>query len=68
MNIPFELGIDYGSRRFGPQHMQEKKYLILGKDPFDYEDVEKDIEKMSVAEYVDVVSSWVRENRTKIAG
>jgi len=36
MNMPFELGIDYGSRRHGPDYMREKKYLILEKKPHDF--------------------------------
>jgi len=36
MNIPFELGIDYGSRLFGSTPMREKKCLILEKERFEY--------------------------------
>jgi hypothetical protein len=36
MNVPFELGIDYGSRLFGSTPMREKKCLILGKERFEY--------------------------------
>ena len=32
LNMPFELGIDYGARRFGPQSISSKQHLILEKD------------------------------------
>jgi len=36
LNMPFELGIDYGSRRFASNYLTRKKHLILEKGPFDY--------------------------------
>lgn len=36
MNMPFELGIDYGSKLFGSTSMSEKKCLILETERFDY--------------------------------
>jgi len=36
MNMPFELGIDYGSRQHGPEFMRGKKCLILEKEPYDF--------------------------------
>lgn len=36
LNMPFELGIDYGCRRFGSQRLQEKRFLILEKGAYDY--------------------------------
>lgn len=36
LNMPFELGIDYGSRRFASNYLREKKCLILEKRAFDY--------------------------------
>ncbi len=32
MNMPFELGIDYGTRLFGPEKMRGKRFLILERD------------------------------------
>jgi hypothetical protein len=32
MNMPFELGVDYGTRKFGPQKVRGKKFLILEKE------------------------------------
>ena len=36
LNMPFELGIDYGSRLFGSASKAGKKCLILEKERFDY--------------------------------
>lgn len=33
MNMPFELGIDYGTRLVGSPKMRRKKFLILERDP-----------------------------------
>ena len=35
-NMPFELGIDYGSRKFAGKHFDEKKFLVIAKERFDY--------------------------------
>ncbi len=35
-NMPFELGIDYGSRKFAENHFGEKKFLVLEKEKYDY--------------------------------
>jgi len=36
MNMPFELGIEYGCRRFSSNHLSEKRCLILEKSRHDY--------------------------------
>lgn len=36
MNMPFELGVEYGSRLFGPGYMRSKKCLILEKDRYNF--------------------------------
>jgi len=36
LNMPFELGIDYGCRKFASNHYKDKKFLILEKDRFNY--------------------------------
>ncbi|MFC4724116.1 hypothetical protein AB6B38_05620 [Glycocaulis abyssi] len=37
MNMPFELGIDHGCRKFGGQALAEKSILILESNKFDYQ-------------------------------
>jgi hypothetical protein len=34
LNMPFELGIDYGCRVFGGKALRQKRFLILGEQPF----------------------------------
>lgn len=36
LNMPFELGIDYGCRRFADNRHAEKIFLVLAKDRYDY--------------------------------
>ena len=36
MNMPFELGIEYGCRHFASDHLGEKRCLILAKERHDY--------------------------------
>lgn len=43
MNMPFELGIDHASRRFGEGDLREKAILILEESRFDYQRALSDI-------------------------
>jgi hypothetical protein len=43
MNMPFELGIDYGLRRSGVKPFDEKKFLILEATKYDYQKALSDI-------------------------
>jgi len=36
MNMPFELGIDYGLRKSGIRKLDEKQFLIVGATKYDY--------------------------------
>ena len=36
MNMPFELGIEYGCRYFSSDRLREKRCLILGKGRYEY--------------------------------
>jgi len=42
LNMPFELGIDYGARRFS-KRLSEKKFLILEKERYKYMQALSDI-------------------------
>jgi hypothetical protein len=35
-NMPFELGIDYGSRKFAGKHFAEKKFLVIAEKQYEY--------------------------------
>ncbi len=37
MNMPFELGIDHGCRRFGADHLSTKSILIIEESRYDYQ-------------------------------
>jgi hypothetical protein len=43
MNMPFELGIDYGCRRFGGEPLLQKSVLILEETRYDYQKTLSDI-------------------------
>lgn len=43
MNMPFELGIDYGLRNSGISKMDEKQFLILEATKYDYQKAISDI-------------------------
>ena len=43
LNMPFELGIDYGFRRSGHGQMHEKRFLVLDEQPYRLKQVISDI-------------------------
>jgi hypothetical protein len=43
MNMPFELGMDHGARRFGNAQLSQKVLLILEHDRYDYQKSLSDI-------------------------
>jgi hypothetical protein len=43
MNMPFELGVDYGARRFGANALPEKTILIIEENQYDYQRTLSDI-------------------------
>lgn len=49
MNIPFELGIDHGARRFGEGATSEKVVLILERERYDYQRALSDISGWDIA-------------------
>lgn len=68
MNMPFELGIDYGSRQHGPEFMRSKKYLILEKELHDFKKALSDLSGVDIkshgnkrAEIVRAVRDWFYE-------
>ncbi|QEC72461.1 hypothetical protein FSB73_13035 [Arachidicoccus ginsenosidivorans] len=48
MNMPFELGIDYGLRKFGGEKYKGKKFLILGGKKYDHLPAISDINGMDI--------------------
>lgn len=65
LNMPFELGMDYGSRRFGSTRLKGKKYLILEKSALDYRKALSDISGVDIKNHdnrpvmlVQAVRNW----------
>ncbi len=68
LNMPFELGIDYGARQYGPPPMHKKQCLILEKNPHDYKRALSDLSGVDIKnhrnepdEIVRVVRDWFYE-------
>lgn len=43
LNMPFELGIDYGCRRIPSGYLRRKRFLVLGAKPHDYKKALSDL-------------------------
>jgi len=63
LNMPFELGIDYGSRRFASDHLKNKKFLILEKKPHDYKKALSDFSGVDIKNHGDKPSEVIRSVR-----
>ena len=53
MNMPFELGIDFGFRRTDDENLQRKKFLIFEKNRFDLKRSLSDIAGLDVDHHKD---------------
>ena len=43
LNIPFELGVDYGCRRTAAAYLRRKRFLVLGTKPHEYKQALSDL-------------------------
>lgn len=66
MNMPFELGIDYGYRQFGPEEAKQKRFLILEEQKYRYQAALSDISGCDIKvhgadqeEAIRAVRSWL---------
>jgi hypothetical protein len=66
-NMPLELGLDLGCKRYGKSHHQEKVLLVLDIEQFRYRDFISDIAGQDIkahraepAEVINVVRDWLR--------
>ncbi|HEX8161100.1 MAG TPA: hypothetical protein VF538_04470 [Pyrinomonadaceae bacterium] len=66
-NMPLELGLDLGCRRFGEDYQQEKVILVMDVDRYRYQKFISDIAGQDISEHrggekqiVDVVREWLR--------
>jgi hypothetical protein len=58
--MPFELGIDYGSRKFAGSHFSEKKFLVLERGRFDYSKALSDFAGADIKSHNDEPKDIVR--------
>lgn len=63
MNMPFELGIEYGCRLFGRAPMSEKKCLILEKDLHEFRKALSDLSGIDVKRHDDQPEGVIRAVR-----
>ena len=59
-NMPLELGLDLGCRRYGPGRLAEKKLLVLDKTSHRYQRFISDIAGQDIASHSGKPSSLVR--------
>jgi hypothetical protein len=66
LNMPFELGIDYGYRQFGPIESKKKRFLILEEQKYRYQAALSDISGCDIGihgaahdEAIRVVRNWL---------
>ncbi len=62
-NMPFELGIDYGSRKFAERHFSEKKFLILEKEKYDYSQALSDLAGIDIKSHNNNAEDIIRAVR-----
>lgn len=60
LNMPFELGIDFGCRRFASNQLRGKRCLILEKGTYDYRKALSDISGMDIQDHENDPSKVVR--------
>ena len=63
MNMPFELGIEYGSRRFGPGRLKTKRCLVLEKDAHEFQKAISDLAGIDIKRHNDKPADIVRATR-----
>lgn len=63
LNMPFELGIDYGCRKFADNHHSEKKFLILEKDRYNYAKALSDLSGVDIKNHNDEPIKIIRAVR-----
>lgn len=68
LNMPFELGIDYGCRRFATNYHKNKKFLVLERGRYDYAKALSDLSGVDIKNHdndpikiVRSVRNWLSE-------
>lgn len=68
LNMPFELGIDYGCRNFATNHHKGKKFLVLEKGRYDYAKALSDLSGVDIKNHNDDPIKIIRIARNWLAG
>lgn len=63
LNMPFELGIDYGCRIFSANHLKDKKCLILEAEKYRYKQAFSDISGFDIKNHFEEPQTLIREVR-----
>lgn len=53
LNMPFELGLDFGCRHYGGQRMRERKLLVLEAKPYRYQAAVSDLAGIDIEAHDD---------------
>src|SRR4028118_1961005 len=66
--MPFELGVDYGCRRFASNYLKGKKFLILERSAYDYKKALSDLSGIDIKNHdnkaekiVQAIRNWFVE-------
>jgi len=62
-NMPFELGVDYGTRLHGSSIMRTKKFLILAKNRYELQKALSDISGFDIKNHKDDPARIIRVTR-----
>lgn len=68
LNMTFELGVDYGCRRYGGDILSEKQILILEEQPFRYQAAISDIAGFDIEPHAADFRIAVRKVRNWLVG
>lgn len=63
LNMPFELGIEYGCRQFSSGHLKQKRCLILEKERYNYRNALSDLSGVDIKSHKNDPATLVREVR-----
>jgi hypothetical protein len=63
LNMPFELGIDYGCRKYGRPSFRNKKFLVLAEDRHNYGRALSDLSGIDIKYHLSKPEKIIREAR-----
>jgi len=63
MNMPFELGVDYGCRLVGRKPLKAKRFLVLEKDPHEFKKALSDLSGVDIKSHGNEPENLVRAVR-----